>query len=400
MKTLSYEEYQEKVSKLKDVWDVTQFAKDLIAPTLQAMLNGELDNFLGYPKNHPSGDLTGNSRNGYSKKKLKWSFWETEINIPRDRKWDYEPIAVKKYESMEAGLEEKVISMYAKGMTTSDINSHLHEIYWVNISSSMVSTITDQVMHLVKEWQERPLSSLYPIVYLDWIHFKVRDSGKIVNKCAYIALWINTDGIKEIIWIWVWENEGAKFWLQVLNNMKMRWVNNILITCIDWLKGFPEAISSVFPETQIQKCIIHQIRNTTKYIPYKDKKKFCSDLKLVYTALTEESALEELKIMKAKWEKYAVYLESWERNWTELSTFFQYPAVIRKIIYTTNAIESLNRQFRKVTKTTSIFPHNDALKKLLWLSQRDITKKWNHPIPNWGEIIAQFSIIFPEKIKI
>jgi putative transposase len=400
MKTLSYEEYQEKVKKLKTFGDVTAFAKDLVAPTLQAMLEGEITNHLGYPKHHPAGNLTGNSRNGHSKKTIKGNFGEAEIQIPRDRRGKFDPIAVKKYETVESDIEEKIISMYAKGMSTRDINSHLKDIYGVNVSAGMVSNITDQIMPLVKEWQDRPLSKTYPIVYLDGMHFKVREAGKIISKCAYIALGINQQGHKEILGIWIGENEGAKFWLQVLNNIKQRGTEDILIVCIDGLTGFSDAIKAVYPQAEIQRCIIHQIRNTTKYIPYKYKKQFCADLKTVYTAPSEEAGLEALQAVKGNWSQYAVYLESWEKNWSELSTFFVYPEVIRKIIYTTNAIESLNRQFRKVTKTTSIFPHNESLTKLLWLAQEDISKKWNHPIPNWGEIIAQFSIFFPDRINL
>lgn len=400
-KPISFEEYNEKVANLKTLGDVNNFVKDLVAPTLQAMLDAEMSNHLGYPKKHPSGNLSGNSRNGHYPKKVKTASAGTvNMKIPRDRKGQFEPIVIKKYETIESDIEERIISMYAKGMTTRDINIHMNEIYRVSVDKSTISTITDKVMPLVKEWQNRPLSSIYPIVYLDAIHFKVRDSGKIVSKAAYIALGINTDGMKEILGIWVGENEGSKFWLRVLNEIKHRGVNDMLIACIDGLKGFSEAIKEVFPETQIQRCIIHQIRNTVKYISHKEKKKFCADLRNVYTAPTEEAGYEVFKKMKKEWSQYAIYLKSWENNWSELSTFFTYSQEIRKIIYTTNIIEGLNRQFRKVTKTTSIFPHNEALEKLLWLAQKDITKKWSMPIKNWGKIIGQFAIIFPDRIKL
>lgn len=400
MKTLTYEEYQKKVSELRTMSDVTNFAKELVAPTLQKMLEGELESHLGYAKHHPSGFKTGNSRNGYSKKTIKGNFGESEIKIPRDRNGDFEPIVVKKHEIMESDVEEKIISMYAKGMTTRDINGHMKDIYGINISADMVSSITDKVIPFVQEWQNRPLAKLYPIVYLDGVHFKVREAGKIVSKCAYISLGIREDGLKEILGIWVGENEGAKFWMGVLNEMKNRGVEDILIVCIDGLSGFSEAIKGVFPEAEIQQCIVHQIRNTTKYIPHKDKKKFCADLRTIYTAPTEEAGFEALKEVKEKWPQYAPYLESWNRKWDELSTFFIYPPEIRRIIYTTNTIESLNRQFKKVTKTTSIFPHDTALKKLLWLAQRDISKKWDKPIPNWGKILPQFAVFFPNKINL
>ena len=399
-KPISCEEYQEKVKNLKTMGDVTSFAKELIAPTLQTMLDAELQNHLGYPKNHPAGMHSGNNRNGYSKKTIKTNLGETEINIPRDRNGEFEPIAVKKYETVESDVEEKIISMYAKGMTTRDIKNHMNDIYGISISPDMVSSITDKVLPLVKEWQNRPLSDLYAIVYFDGIHFKVRDGGKIVSKCCYIALGINKEGIKEILGIWIGENEGAKFWLSILNEMKNRGVKDILISCIDGLKGFPEAIKTTYPDAEVQECIVHQIRNTTKYIPYKDKKTFCKDLKTIYKAPTEEAGWKALQEMKNKWKQYAPYLESREKKWTELSTFFVYPEEIRRIIYTTNTIESLNRQLRKVTKTTSVFPHNEALEKLLWLAQNDISKKWSSTIRDWGTILPQLAILFPDKIKL
>lgn len=400
MKILSYEEYQKKVENLKTMSDVTNFAKELVAPTLQKMLEVELEGHLGYPKNHPSGFQSGNSRNGYSKKTIKGNFGTATIKVPRDRNGEFDPIAVKKHQIMESDVEEKIVSMYAKGMSTRDINDHIQDIYGVDISADMVSSITDKILPLIQEWQNRPLASLYPIIYLDGVHFKVREGGKIVSKCAYIILGIRENGHKEILGIWVGENEGAKFWMKVLNEIKNRGVNNTLIACIDGLTGFSDAIKAVFPDTEIQQCIVHQIRNTTKYIPHKDKKKFCADLRTIYTAPTEEAGFAALKDVKEKWPQYAVYLESWNRKWDELSTFFVYPPEIRRIIYTTNTIESLNRQFKKVTKTTSVFPHDTALKKLLWLAQRDISKKWNAPIQNWGKILPQFAIFFPDKIKL
>ena len=400
METLSYDEYQEKVKNLKTSKDVSNFAKDLIAPTLQTILEAEMTHHLGYSKNHPIGNNSGNSRNGYSKKKIITSQGQAELDIPRDRNSEFEPLAVRKYETIESDVEEKIISMYAKGLTTRDINSYMNDIYGVDISASMVSSITDKVIPLIKEWQSRPLSRIYPIIYLDGIHFKVRENGKIVSKCAYVVLGINNEGIKEILGIWVGENEGAKYWMGILSEIKNRGVEDILIACIDGLSGFEDAIKSIYPETIIQSCIVHQIRNTTKYIPYKHKKKFCQDLKSVYQAPSEEAGLEALSSIKSNWSQYEIYLKSWETNWHKISPMFGFPEPIRRIIYTTNAIEGLNRQFRKATKTTSIFPHNEALLKLLWLAQKDITKKWNCSIRDWGEILAQLAILFPEKIVI
>ena len=399
MKPLSYEEYQKKVKNLKTMSDVTQFAKDLIAPTLQTMLEAEMDKHLGYPKYHPAGDLSGNSRNGHSTKKLKTGFGNAQLKIPRDRKGDFDPVAVRKYETVESDVEEKIIAMYAKGLTTRDIHRYMQDIYGIEVSSDMVSGITDKVLPLVQEWQTRPLSRAYPILYLDGIHFKVRHEGKILTRCAYIALGINQEGQKEILGIWIGENEGAKFWMGILSEIKNRGVEDIFICCVDGLKGFSEAITAIFPKTQVQQCIVHQIRNTVKFVSFRHRKEFCSDLRTIYTAPTEEAGLQALEKVKKKWKQYELPLQRWEEKWTELSPFFGYPAEIRRIIYTTNAIENLNRQFRKVTKTTSIFPHNEALQKLLWLAQQDISKRWTMPVRNWGEIISQFAILFPDRIS-
>lgn len=397
MKGLTNEEFQKKLKSLKTMGDAHSFAKELVAPILQEMLEEEMNNHLGYSKHDNSGDLSGNSRNGYSTKTVKGSFGAADLSIPRDRKGEFEPVAVRKYETVDNELEEKIISMYGKGMTTRDIESHINDIYGVSVSSGMVSSITDKILPLVREWQSRSLDSLYLVLYLDGIHFKVRDGGRMVNKCAYTMLGINSLGRKEILGIWIGENEGAKYWLQVLNEIKNRGVNDVLICCIDGLMGFSDAIKAVFPDTHIQRCIIHQIRNTVKYIPTKDRKLFCNDLKSIYHAPTEEAALEALESMKEKWKKYAVYLESWKRNWDELSLFFLFPEVIRKMIYTTNSIEGVHRQIRKVTKTTTCFPHDEALTKLLWLAIKDISKKWTQPVRNWSEIIAQFTIMYPER---
>ena len=400
MKILSYEEYQEKVKSLKTSKDVNSFLKELVAPTLQAMLEAEMTQHLGYEKYNSAGKNSGNSRNGHSEKTLKGNHGAAELGVPRDRNGSFEPLAVKKYETIDSGVEEKIVSMYAKGMTTRDINAHMQDIYGVDISSSMVSAITDKVMPLVHEWQVRPLAAVYPIVYLDGIFFKVRSEGKIVTKCSYTILGVTQDGMKELLGIWLNESEGAKFWVTVLNELKNRGVQDILIACIDGLAGFPDAIKAVFPEASVQQCIVHQVRNTIKYVPHKDKKRFCADLRKIYTAPTEQAGLTALDEVKNAWPQYSLYLRSWEQKWPELSTFFVYPPAIRRLIYTTNGIESLHRQLRKVTKTTSVFPHEEALTKLLWLAQRDITKKWNMILRNRGEVISQLSIMFPERIKL
>lgn len=290
--------------------------------------------------------------------------------------------------------------MYAKGMTTGDINEHMEEIYGVDVLSSMVSAITDKVLPLIQEWQQRPLSAIYPIVWLDGLHFKVKDNGKIVNKCADTILGINTDGMKDILSICINETEGAKYWLQVLNELKNRGVQDILICCVDGLKGFSDAIQAVFPHTDVQQCLVHQVRNTMKYILHKFGEKFCAYLREIYTAPNEQAGFEALQVAKQKWPLYVPYLKSWGKKWPELSTFFVYSPAIRKMIYTTNAVENLHRQLRKVTKTTSIFPHEESLLKLLWLAARDVSKKWTMPAPGRYEIISQFAIMFPDRIKL
>ena len=400
MKILSYDEYQEKVKQLNVSKDVHTFLKELVAPTLQAILEVEMTQHLGYEKHDPAGKNSGNSRNGYSEKILKGNLGSSNLQVPRDRNGSFEPIVVKKYETVESGVEEKITSMYAKGMTTRDINLHMQDIYGVDVSPTMVSSITDKVMPLVREWQVRSLDPIYPIVYFDGIFFKVRSEGKIINKCSYTVLGINQDGMKELLGIWIAETEGAKFWVQVLNELKNRGVQDILIACVDGLSGFPEAIKTVFPKTEVQQCIVHQVRNTVKYVPHKDKKRFCADLKKIYGAANEAAGLIALDEVKQVWPQYAPYLKSWEQKWPELSVFFIYPEAVRKLIYTTNRIESTHRQIRKVTKTTSVFPHDESLTKLIWLAQKDITKKWSLPVRNWSEVIGQFSIMYPERIKL
>lgn len=398
---LSYEEYQEKIKNLKTADDVNGFVRDLVGPVLQEMLEAEMDNHLGYQKHSPIGDKSGNSRNGYSEKTLKTGFGPSTIQVPRDRSGDFEPQAVKKYQTTTSDIEERIISMYAKGMTTRDINDHMRQIYGVDVSAGMVSSITDKVLPLVQEWQNRPLCPLYPIVYLDGVHFKVHESGKIVNKCGYTVLGIDDEGRKELLGLWIYGGgEGAKFWLQVLTEIKNRGVADIFIACVDGLKGFPDAIQAVYPDTTVQQCVIHQVRNTMKYVPHKHKDKFCADLRTIYTAPTEEAGYQKLQEVKEKWPMYQLYLKSWETNWPALSPFYSYPPEIRRIIYTTNAVESLHHQMRKVTKTTTIFPHDEALLKLLWLAQRDMTRKWTQPIPVWNQILPQFAILFPDRLKL
>ena len=367
---------------------------------IEEFYQGELEEELGYTKYDYRNKDSNNSRNGYSSKKLKSSAGEIEVNVPRDRNSEYEPQVIKKHQNtIGQDLEAKIISMYAKGMTTSDIESHIEEIYGYQVSDSSITRITDKILPLVKEWQTRPLEAIYPIVFMDAIHYHVRSEGQIVKKAVYIAIGISSSGEKDVIGMWVGENESAKFWLSKLNELKSRGVEDILIACVDGLTGFSNAIEAVYPQTQIQQCIIHQIRSSTQFVSYKDIKALIADLKLVYKATTEESALLNLELFDEKWgKKYPKIAISWKNNWPRLSTYFKYPQEVRTLIYTTNTIEGYNRQLRKVTKNKSVFPTDDSLLKMLYLATQDITKKWTSRQRDWGQIISQLQIYFEGRI--
>lgn len=397
---LTYDQYQRKITGLKTAGDVTNFAKELIAPVLQTILEEEMTEHLGYSNYGVKETPGGNSRNGHSPKTLRTSFGEAPLAIPRDRNGEFTPQIVPKHTTIQSDVEEKIIAMYGKGMTTRDINGYLQDIYGIEVSSAMVSSITDTIIPQIQEWQSRPLDSCYPVAYLDGIHFKVRQDGRIVVKCAYLILGITGTGHKELLGIWIGKEEGAKFWMGVLSELQIRGVKDLLIICTDGLTGFDEAIRAVYPQSVIQQCIVHQVRNTLKFIPHKDRDKVAGALKSIYTAPTESAGLEALSQAMILFPQYSIYLKSWEKRWHLLSPFFQYPAEIRRIIYTTNAIEALNRQLRKVTKTTTIFPHDQSLMKLLYLAASDITRKWNMPIHNWGSILAQLTVMFPEKSSV
>ena len=385
---------------LKNTDDIQSMLKDLFGETIQEMLEAEMDEHLGYSKYEYDKKETDNTRNGYSKKKVNTEYGKLDILTPRDRKSEFDPIIVKKGNRDISTIEDKIISMYAKGMTVRDIQDHLNDLYGVDASATLISRITDKVMPLITEWQNRPLEEIYCIVFMDAIHFKVKQDGSIINKAAYMAIGINLEGKKDVLGIWIGENESSKYWLNVLNEIKNRGVKDILIASIDGLKGFSEAIKATFPETDIQKCIIHQIRNSTKFLSYKDRKEFCNDLKKVYKAATEEAALVELDKLEEKWGyKYIIAIKSWRSNWDELATMFRYPQEIRKIIYTTNIIESYHRQLRKVTKSKSIFPTDESLQKMLYLATMDITKKWTSRQRNWPLILGQLSIFFEERLS-
>ena len=381
--------------------DVNSIMRDMMSVLLEGALDEELNEELGYSKYDYRNKETDNSRNGHSKKTMRTSYGDMDLAIPRDRKGEYEPQLIPKYQNtVTQDMEEKIISMYAKGMTTGDIEAHLKELYDLDISDSTISRITDKIMPLVKEWQERPLQEIYAVVYMDAIHYHVRSEGRIVKRAVYIALGIDMDGKKDVIGMYVGENEGAKFWLSIINGLKNRGVQDILIACVDGLNGFPQAIEAVYPKTEIQQCIIHQIRNTTNYVSYKDLKKLMADLKMVYAAPDEAAALEELESFGEKWNsKYPKIYKSWSEHWATLSTYFKYPNEVRKLIYTTNAIEGFNRQLRKVTKSRTVFPSDDSLLKMLYLATMDITKKWTGRRRDWSQIRAQLEIYFEERLE-
>lgn len=377
--------------------DVLAAMKEMFKDVLQEALEAEIDTQLGYDKYDVAEKQTTNSRNGYSKKSIKTELGPVELNIPRDRNGEYEPKIVPKYQRNVTGIEDKIMALYAAGMTTRDITEQIKNLYDVEISAEMVSNITNRIIPVVTEWQNRPLEKTYSFVFMDAIHYKVREDKQIVVKAAYVVLGVNMDGEKDVLGIWVGANESSKFWLSVLNDLKNRGVKDVLIFCVDGLNGFKEAISATYPFAKIQRCIIHQLRASMKYIPYKDKKAFVADLKAVYGAVNEDIALENLIFAKDKWgNKYPNAIKSWEDNWDNLITFFAFPDYIRRIIYTTNAIESLNSQFRKVTKTKLIFPNDESLMKMLYLATEKISKKWTRAYANWDLVISQLNILFSE----
>jgi transposase-like protein len=387
-------------SNISSMEDIQNLFKETIAEFMENGLETELDETLGYGRYDYKNKDTDNSRNGHSKKNLRTSFGEVEISVPRDRKGEFDPQLIKKNQtSISQDIEEKIISMYAKGMTTSDIEFHVRDIYGIEISDTTVSRITDKILPTAKEWQRRPLESIYAVVFLDAIHYHVRSEGQIVKKAVYIAIGINMDGRKDVLGMWVGENESAKFWANVLNSLRNRGVEDILIACTDNLTGFSAAIEAVFPQTDIQNCIIHQLRNSSKYVSYKDLKALMADLKEVYTAIDETAALGALERFSDRWDKkYPKISQSWRDNWANLSTYFKFPHELRRLIYTTNTIEGFNRQLRKVTKSRSVFPTDDSLLKMLYLAMIDITRKWTGRRQDWSRIHAQLAVYFEDRI--
>ena len=373
--------------------------KTLIKRVVEQAMNAEMTNHLGYEKHKTVPCKTSNSRNGTSPKTVKTEIGNVDINVPRDRNSAFEPQIVKKHQRRFEGFDDKIISMYARGMTTRDIQGHLMDIYGVEVSPDLISDVTNSIIDDVREWQNRPLDNVYPVVFLDAIVVKGRTDGKVINKSVYTAIGINMQGNKEVLGLWISETEGAKFWLGIITELSNRGIKDILIACIDGLKGFPEAINSVFPQTRIQLCIVHMVRNSTKYVTWKERKYICADLRNIYEASTEKQGLEALEVFAEKWDKkYPMISKSWKNNWENLNEFYGYPSDIRKAIYTTNAIESLNSSLRKVTQKRSAFPTDDAIYKVLYLALNNVSKKWTMPIRNWGAALNQFAIYFGDRV--
>ena len=365
----------------------------LIKNLTEAALEGELDSHLGQ-------EIADNRRNGKSKKRIKSLNGNFELNTPRDRAGTFSPQLVKKHQTtLNDELEQKIIALYGLGMSYKDISAHLQEMYGLEVSTGTLTAVTDKIIHTVKEWQARPLESIYPIVWLDAIHYKIRENGKVLSKAVYTILGVNLEGRKEVLGLYISENEGANFWLQVLTDLSNRGVTDILIACVDGLKGFPEAIEAIFPQTEVQLCIVHQIRNSLKYVGSKNQKEFMTDLKRVYKASNKDLAAVELDTLENKWnDKYPIVIRSWRNNWERLTHYFKYPEDIRRIIYTTNTIEAVHRQFRKLTKTKGAFPNQDSLLKLLYMGIQNASKKWTMPIQNWSLTISQLAIFFEGRL--
>ena len=388
---------REAAKGLKTEKDLAEFSQMLTKITVEAALNAELEEHLGYDKHRQS--LTNNYRNGYTSKTLRTEEGQFDLDTPRDREGSFEPQLVKKQQTRFTSMDDKILSLYAKGMTTRKIVATFKEMYDADISAALISKVTDAVIERVVEWQSRPLDAIYPIVYLDCIVVKIRQDRQVINKAVYLALGVNLEGHKELLGLWLSENEGAKFWLNVLTELQNRGLKDILIACIDGLKGFPEAINAVFPDTQIQLCIVHMVRNSMKYVPWKDYKPVAADLKRIYQSATEEEALLALDQFADHWdEKYPQISRSWRTHWENINTLFSYPDDIRKAIYTTNAIESLNSVIRKAIKKRKLFPTDEAAKKVVYLAIRDASKKWTMPIRNWKAALNRFTITFEDRL--
>jgi len=388
---------REAAKSIKTESDLNDFRRMLTKVTVETALNAELDEHLGYDRHgkRPS----DNSRNGYSSKTLRTEDGQFEIDAPRDRDGSFEPKLVKKQQTRFTSMDDKILSLYAKGMTTREIVATFKEMYDADVSASLISKVTDAVLEQVVEWQSRPLDEVYPIVYLDCIVVKIRQDKQVINKAVYLALGVNLEGHKELLGLWLSENEGAKFWLNVLTELQNRGVKDILIACVDGLKGFPDAINTAFPNTQVQLCIVHMVRNSVKYVPWKDYKAVSADLKQIYQSVTEEEARQALERFSERWDdKYPQISRSWRTHWENLNTLFNYPQDIRKAIYTTNAIESLNSVIRKAIKKRKLFPTDDSARKVIYLAIQDASKKWTMPIRNWKAALNRFMIEFEDRL--
>jgi putative transposase len=385
--------------KPEDLVGENGLLKELTKRLLERAMSAEMTEHVGYEKDDATGDNTGNSRNGTSAKTLKGSFGTMPIEVPRDRNGTFEPQIIEKHQTRFTGFDENIISLYARGLSTREIQQNLEEIYHVEVSAGLISNVTNEVIEEVKTWQNRQLDEVYPIVYMDAIQFKVRDSGHVKNKAVYLAIGMTMDGLKEVLGLWIAQTEGAKFWLQVVTELKNRGVKDILIACVDGLKGFPEAIESVFPQTVVQLCIVHLVRHSLNYVNWKERKEVARDLKTIYTSTTDVEAEQRLVEFSRKWDaKYPMIAKSWHSNWARVIPFFAHPEEIRRVIYTTNAIESLNMSLRKVTKARGSFPNDDAVFKLLYLALRNIAKKWTMPVQDWKAALNRFAIIYENRL--
>jgi putative transposase len=373
--------------------------KQLTKQLLERAMAAEMTEHVGYEKHDAEGNNSGNSRNGKSAKTIKGTFGEVVLETPRDRNGTFEPQIIEKHQTRFTGFDANIISLYARGLSTREIQQHLEEIYHVEVSAALISNVTEEVIDEVRAWQNRELDAVYPIMYLDAIQFKVRDNGHVKNKAIYLAIGLTMEGLKEVLGLWIAQTEGAKFWLQVVTELKNRGVSDIFIACVDGLKGFPEAIESVFPQTSVQLCIVHLVRHSLNYVGWKQRREVAQDLKLIYTAATDVEAEQRLAEFSLKWdEKFPMIAKSWRSNWTRVIPFFAHPPEIRKIIYTTNAIESLNMSLRKVTKARGSFPNDEAVCKLLYLALRNIAKKWTMPVYDWKGALNRFAIIYENRL--
>jgi len=388
------------ISDCKTPADVTAKLKNLFAGTLETMLEVEMDEHLGYDKHSVKGNNSGNSRNGFGRKTIKSEWGEAEIAVPRDRNGSFEPKVIEKRQTRTDSIEERIMAMYAKGMSTREIEEYVRDIYGVDASPALVSKITDKIIPEVREWQARPLDDIYTVVFFDGVWFKGRSDGKVVKKCVYSVLGVTVEGKKDILGIWISENESASFWVSVFNDLKNRGVKDILIACHDNLTGFSRALETTFPKTENQLCIVHQIRNSLAFVGYKERKAVAADLKTIYSAANEQDALYQLEVFREKYgAKYHYILKSWDENWTELATFFKYPNEVRRLIYTTNPVEGFHRMLRKYTKTRTMYPTDDALIKSVYMSIQEISKKWTASVRDWVAIWGQFAIFFEDRLK-